>query len=329
MTRTAAPNGGDDLPVLYTVPASEAGSRLDHFLSHRQSGRSRAALSRVIQQGGALVDGLVAKCGLRLKVGSQIALRLPPASPPLRELAPVAMEFPVLYEDEALLVLSKPPGLVVHPACGHWQDTLAHGLLHRYGELPGTDRLRPGIVHRLDKDTSGVLLVARSAEALQALSRAFAQREVEKIYHAVLLRSPATMQGRVVAPIGRHPVHRQKMAIRPPGSGRYAATGWQVLQTFAQGLCLVELRLETGRTHQIRVHMASLGCPVLGDTVYGGAVPAGLALPELRLCLHASRLGLRHPLSGEALSFHAPLWPDLVALLEQLGISDEARRQCL
>ncbi|OQX19680.1 MAG: hypothetical protein BWK76_03725 [Desulfobulbaceae bacterium A2] len=329
MTHAAASNGREELPTSYTVPATETGTRLDHFLAHRLPDLTRSAISRIIQGGGALVDGVVAKCGLRLKADSRIELTLPPSSPSTpTELVPVHIEFPVVYEDASLLVLSKPPGLVVHPACGHWQDTLAHGLLYRYGELPGTDRLRPGIVHRLDKDTSGILLVARTAEALQGLGRAFARREVEKIYHAVLLRSPAILQGRVVAPIGRHPVQRQKMAIRPEGSGRPAATGWQVLQTFALGLCLMELRLETGRTHQIRVHMASLGCPVLGDTVYGGIPPAGYGLPGLRLCLHASRVSLRHPVTGEFMTFHAPLWPDMATLLDQLGISDEARRQC-
>jgi len=318
----------DTLPFTCTVSAVDAGSRLDHFLARHLPGQTRSAISRMIHEGAVLVNGAVAKCGLRLKTDTCIELRRQAGPVVPAQMVPAAIDFPVIYEDEAMLVLSKPPGLVVHPACGHWHDTLAHGLLHRYGELPGTDRLRPGIVHRLDKETSGLLLVARTEEALRQLSRAFARREVEKIYHAVLFRVPSVIRGRIEAPIGRHPVHRQKMAVRPAGSGRHAATAWQVVRVLEQGLALVELRLETGRTHQIRVHMASLGCPVLGDSLYGGQAPARLGLPSPRLCLHASWLSLRHPLTGKQMRFHAPLWPDLAALLLGFGVDTEVWRQC-
>ena len=254
------------------------------------------------------------KAGYRVRTGEKVSGVLPALEPP--ELVAQEVEFPVIFEDEHILVLIKPPGLVVHPAAGHREGTLAHGLLHHCSSLPGTDDLRPGIVHRLDKDTSGIMLAAKTEQALQQMTRDFSDRKISKMYHAVLVRSPGEDEGRIVAPIGRHPVKRQKMAICR--DGRYAATGWKIVERFSNGMCLAELSLETGRTHQIRVHMASMGWPVAGDPLYGGRVSGELAALVSRQLLHASALGFHHPVSGRRLQFRAPLWEDMDAVLQQL-----------
>lgn len=288
--------------------------RLDHFLVQRLAGHSRSALLRLIHDGRITVAGEVCKAGHRLRSGDGVEVVILP--PPPTELIPEPIAFGVLYEDDSLLVLVKPPGLVVHPAAGHWQGTLAHGLLYHCATLPGTEQRRPGIVHRLDKDTSGVMLVAKTEAALRQLTSDFQERSVRKIYHALMLRCPAAEQGRVVAAIGRHPVQRKKMAIR--AGGRHAATCWRVLERYANGMGLMELDLETGRTHQIRVHMASLGSPVAGDDLYGGRVPAAYGLEVGRQLLHASTIAFLHPLSREPLEFTAPLWPDMMTIVSRL-----------
>jgi 23S rRNA pseudouridine1911/1915/1917 synthase len=207
--------------------------------------------------------------------------------------------------------------LVVHPANGHHSGTLVHGLLYRCKHLPAVDESRPGIVHRLDKDTSGVMLVAKTEQALRTLMADFKDRRVQKVYHALLLRCPREHDGRIVAPLGRHPVDRKKMAIQP-GGGKYAATSWQVMERFANGWCLAEIRIETGRTHQIRVHMASMKSPVVGDLLYGGSVDRNAAIKPTRQMLHASTLRFSHPFSGQDLSFTAPLAEDMQSLLDVL-----------
>ena len=226
------------------------------------------------------------------------------------------MPLSILHEDDSILVIDKPAGLVVHPAEGHWQDTLVNGLLHRYPNLPGDDPNRPGIVHRLDKDTSGVLVVAKNSLAHRRLSAAFKDREVHKTYHAVLLRSPKQSQGRLVAPIGRHPVQRQKMAVREE-NGRYAATRWQIVSAWP-GFSLARIEIETGRTHQIRVHMASLGAPVAGDTLYGGQVQEIQGIPVSRQLLHASTLCFPHPETEKMVCYTAPLPSDMQQVLDRL-----------
>jgi 23S rRNA pseudouridine1911/1915/1917 synthase len=303
--------GGDTL----AVTRHEAGLRLDHFLTRHYPDQSRSSLNRLIQSAHVLVNGQPVKAGYRLRPDELVSLVIPAPQP--EELLPEQIDFPVLFEDEHLLVLSKPPGLVVHPASGHTRGTLVHGLLHHCRQLPTVDGGRPGIVHRLDKDTSGVMLVAKTEFTLRALMTDFKDRKIHKTYHALLLRSPRETQGRIVEPIGRHPVDRKKMAIRP-ADGRYAATSWRVVERFANGWCLAQLVIETGRTHQIRVHMASVNTPVAGDTVYGGAVSRDSLIVAARQMLHSSTICFHHPADGRELQFTAPLWADMQQVLAAL-----------
>jgi 23S rRNA pseudouridine1911/1915/1917 synthase len=231
----------------------------------------------------------------------------------------------IVHEDAALLVLDKPAGLVVHPGAGTSSGTLVNALLARVRDLSGVGGvLRPGIVHRLDRGTSGLLLVAKSDEAHRALARQFANRTVEKEYLAVVLGVPARSSGEIDAPIGRDPVHRRRMSVRAP-RGRAARTSWSVEERF-DGAALLRVRIHTGRTHQIRVHLASIGHPVAGDPLYGGTrtppsrgAAALEALSSLaRPALHAARLAFTHPSSGARLVFEAPLPADLAGLLDSL-----------
>lgn len=303
-------------PDRYTIETNEAGQRLDHVLTHRYPQLSRSFLSALIQSGHILVQGRQVKAAYKVRAHDSLTVFFPP--PPPSSLQPEPIDFPILFEDDHLLVLSKPPGLVVHPGNGQHSGTLVHGLLHRYLSLPAVDADRPGIVHRLDKETSGVMLVAKTNMALRTLMTAFKNREIKKTYHALLSRCPRNRQGRVVAPIARHPVHRKKMAIDEK-RGRYAATGWQIVEEFANGWCLAEIIIETGRTHQIRVHMASVQAAVVGDSLYGGAGCQITSSPRIqRQMLHASTLQFAHPFSGEQLCFTAPMWQDMQALLDSL-----------
>jgi 23S rRNA pseudouridine1911/1915/1917 synthase len=298
------------------ITSGETGQRLDHYLTGKYPDQSRSSLNKLINSTHVLVDGMPVKAGHRLREQETITITFPP--PQSATLVPEEIDFGVLFEDEHILVISKPPGLVVHPAAGHHQGTLVHGLLYRCQDLPANEIGRPGIVHRLDKDTSGVMLVAKTEQALRALTADFKDRKIRKIYHALLIRTPRDGDGRVVAPIGRHPVDRKKMAVRPE-QGRYAATNWHILECFVNGWCLAEIGIETGRTHQIRVHMASIKAPVAGDGLYGGAVVDRHAPAKpLRQMLHASTLRFRHPVSGVELSFTAPIWPDMQALIDLL-----------
>ena len=312
---SSAPVAPAEAGARHRVEPCEAGWRLDHFLTARHPGQSRSFFQKLAQQGHIRVnDAPAGKAGQRLRAGDTVEFSPPPPEP--ARLTPERVDFPILHEDEDLLLINKPPGLVVHPGNGHRTATLANGLLHLYRHLPGVEEGRAGLVHRLDKDTSGILLAAKNEPCLRALMTAFQERRVEKRYLALLLRAPKTESGRVVAPLGRHPVARQKMAVRE--DGRFAATTWRVVERFANGWCLADIGLETGRTHQIRVHMASLGCPVAGDEVYGGAVSSGASPAAPRQMLHARTLRFVHPTSGASVSCTAPLWPDMEALLAAL-----------
>jgi len=300
---------------LFVVDSVRAGMRLDRYLADLYPDLSRSRLSGYIRSGLVLVNSGRVKAGYRLRAGDRIRVRQPAPLPEEPEACP--MDLQVIHEDDLLLVLNKPPGLVVHPGAGHAGQTLVNGLLHHCASLPGQDRQRPGIVHRLDKDTSGVMLVAKTEQAMQRLGRAFSDRKVAKTYLAVLLRTPRETQGRITAPIGRHPVRRQKMAVLPQ-RGRFAATNWKVVERYGNGMCLAEIAIETGRTHQIRVHMSHLGAPVAGDLLYGGNVPQEKGLPIHRQLLHASVIAFPHPAGTGLVRFSAPLWPDMEEVIDRL-----------
>ena len=259
------------------------------------------------------VDGAVCKVGYRLHLREEVSVTIPPLVS--SDLTPEHINFRVIYEDDQLLVLSKPPGVVVHPSCGHSSGTLVHGLLYHCENLSGiSGEQRPGIVHRLDKDTSGIMVVAKNDQIHRALIEQFKGRQVQKIYHAILVGKPATSTGRISLPLGRHPVNRQKMAVRQQG-GREAVTCWKILERFPCPYVYVEIKLETGRTHQIRVHMASQGLAVAGDSLYGGIRGDNLNWGIVRQCLHAYQLVFNHPKTNKELCLVAPLWPDFLDVL--------------
>lgn len=293
------------------VPDALAGQRLDQVLAQLLPQYSRSRLQAWIKAGQVLVDGGVAQEPKhKLRGGETLVLEVLP-DPEWLAQVPEDIPLDIVHADAALLVINKPAGLVVHPGSGNWSGTLMNALLHHDPGLAAVPRA--GIVHRLDKDTSGLLVVARSLTAQIDLVRQLQARSVKREYLAVALGS-LKGEGRVEAPIGRHPSLRVRMAVVP--GGKPALTHYRVLQSF-QGATLVVCQLETGRTHQIRVHLAHLGHPLLGDPVYG-RVPPGLPV-FTRQALHAARLGLVHPLTGEAMSWEIPLPTDMQQLLEALA----------
>lgn len=290
------------------------GIRLDQFLSQIIPSASRALVASSIRKGFVFVDAVCRKGSYRLKAGEVVS-----GSIEIRQetdVQPERIDFQVLYEDEYLLLLVKPPGLVVHPGSGNHRGTLVNGLVHYCHSIAEVgDGLRPGIVHRLDKDTSGIMLVAKQDFVHRKLVDVFKNHQLDKEYLTLVHGVLKEKKGRVVAAIGRHPINRQKMAVRP-GDGRHAATTWEVLREFSGKFSLVKVAIETGRTHQIRVHMAHLGYPVAGDRVYGGHRDN---TPFPRQLLHASRLVFRHPVTDQVLDYTAALWPDFIGVLRTLG----------
>ena len=290
------------------------GMRLDQCLAHHLPSVSRALITASIKKGLIFVDGVQRKGSYRLKEREILLGSLEEKTQP--HVFAEHIPFPIVYEDDALLLISKPPGLVVHPGSGNPHGTLVNGLVHYCRSIAGVgDSLRPGIVHRLDKDTSGIMVIAKTEKVHRLLADSFKNRQLEKEYMALLHGLLPEKAGRIVAPIGRHPVRRQKMAIRPT-DGRHAASRWQVIEEFGSTFSLVRVTIETGRTHQIRVHMAHLGCPVVGDTVYGTGRENRLFSRQL---LHASRLTFRHPLTNELIDKKAEIWPDFIHALDGLG----------
>ncbi|HEX6678989.1 MAG TPA: RluA family pseudouridine synthase [Actinomycetes bacterium] len=296
------------------APAASAGRRLDEVLAGL-AGVSRAAAARWVEDGHVLVDGRARPKSHRLRGGEALAWDPPPAEPPGPP-APEARPLAVRYEDERLLVVAKPAGLVVHPAPGHPAGTLVNALLGREGSLSaagGEDR--PGIVHRLDKGTSGLLVVAKDDATHRALARALAAHRIERRYLALVQGHLPAEAGTVDAPMGRHPRDRKRMAVVP--GGRRAVTHWRVRERLP-GADLVEASLQTGRTHQIRVHLAHLRHPVAGDRAYGADPRLAARLGLDRPFLHAWRLTLRHPSDGHVVDVTEPLPDDLEAVLERL-----------
>jgi 23S rRNA pseudouridine1911/1915/1917 synthase len=305
------------------VGDEDAGQRLDRWLAARLPELSRARLQALIEAGHVHVDGLLARASARVKAGQRLEVEVPP---PVAA-TPVAQDLPlsVVHQDAHLLVVDKPAGLSVHPGAGRADGTLVNALLQHVRDLSGVGGvLRPGIVHRLDRGTSGLMVVAKDDATHRALSAQFGARSVEKEYLALVLGHPARREGRVAAAIGRHPVHRQRMAVRTSG-GRSALSEYRVEESL-DGAALLRVRIHTGRTHQIRVHLASIGHPVAGDAAYGGtrAAPARRARSRALLealgrpALHAARLAFTHPATGQRLSFTSPLPEDLATLLEGL-----------
>lgn len=305
---------GDSGSFLFPVEGRQVGLRLDHFLVQVIPDISRAVLINSIRSGQIRVNGLEKKNSYKLKEGDVIGGQI--AVEPALSIEPEEIPLQILFEDEYLLALSKPPGLVVHPGSGNRNGTLVNGLVHHCHAIAMVgDDIRPGIVHRLDKDTSGVMLVAKDEKILRLLAADFKNRRVEKEYLALVHGVFSEGQGRIVAPVGRHPVHRQKMAVQEI-TGRHAATNWRVLKEFENRLSLLALRIETGRTHQIRVHMSHIGHPIAGDLVYGARHQESRFNRQM---LHAARLGFVHPVTKEHLEIVAPLWPDFLQVVETLA----------
>ncbi len=303
-----------------TIEHSLPSERLDVYLRGRFPAVSRGAIQRLIEEGHIRVNDRTVKPTHTPRAGEQVQVHWPEARP--AEAQPEEMPLDVLFEDESLLVLNKPPGLVVHPAAGHEEHTLVNALLHHCaGHLSGIGGVaRPGIVHRLDKETSGCLVVAKNDEAHLALSAQFATRKVEKLYHAILCGELPRDQGEIRAAITRHPSHRKRMTVDDE-AGRAARTGYRVLERL-RGATLVEAVLHTGRTHQIRVHFQHIGFPVVGDATYGSR--QNQRLTELtryaapRQMLHSYRLAFIHPRTAKRLSFDAPRPEDFLDALAAL-----------
>ena len=304
--------------ISIVVDSSDSGRRLDALVHDQYKDLSRSRASALIRSGDIRVDGIQKRPGYKVKTGETISGESPDISHEPIVPEPQAMALDILYEDDQLLVVMKPAGLVVHPGAGNVDATLVNGLLHHYPHMASAceDPLRPGIVHRLDKDTSGLMVVAKTPSAFAFLKDEFFHHRVEKIYQALVWGSHLDDEGRVDLPIGRHPVKRKQMAVDSSG-GRPALTHWTVLNRY-KNACHVRVRLHTGRTHQIRVHFHAMGHPLLGDRVYqfkrfrkqGGAVP--------RQMLHAGELGFHHPVTHEFLSFSSEPPLDFMTTLSKL-----------
>jgi 23S rRNA pseudouridine1911/1915/1917 synthase len=305
---------------LLAVQAGEAGLRLDRFLAARLSQFSRARLQKLVDEGRVRVDGVSCKPSHRLEGGEAVVVELPPKE--MLEILPEAIPLEVLYEDADVAVVNKPAGMIVHPGAGAAGGTLAGALLHRFGRLSGAGgSLRPGIVHRLDKETSGVLIVALTDQAHHALVAQFRERHVEKTYVALLHGLLMEDSGRIELPVARDLRRRSRMTARRR-EGRSALTDWRVCLRF-DGFTLVEARLHTGRTHQLRVHFSALGRPIVGDSLYGAPRRphvGSVSLPPLgRNFLHAAAVRFLHPRTDLPVNVRAPLPAELVAYLHELA----------
>ena len=296
-----------------TLYADIPGERLDAFLARCADNLSRSAAQKLIEDGFVTVDGGKAKKNDKLRVGAEVVYTIP--EPKSVDIAPTEMPLEIVYEDEDVLVINKPKGLVVHPAPGHSDDTLVNGLLYAMGDdLSGINgELRPGIVHRIDKDTSGLLAVAKNDLAHTVLASQLKDHSMHRIYEAIVCGNFRENSGTVDAPIGRHPSDRKKMCVTARNS-RSAVTHWEVVERY-RGYTHIRCKLETGRTHQIRVHMAHIGHPILGDTVYGHK---NKELGQDTQCLHAGTLCFAHPRDGRPVMVFAPLPDYFQKVLEKL-----------
>ena len=317
-------------PTVIVVDVADAGARLDAFLAKRfgsSSGHSRGRLRRAIDSGHVTVDGRQMKASYRIRPGEAISVVVPEV--PRESPEPENVPLDILYEDDWLVAVSKPPGMVVHPARGHWSGTLTAALAYHFQQLSSIGgQTRPGIVHRLDRDTSGVIIIAKTDRAHLALASQFERRTTEKEYFAIVVGAPNCDRDIISQPIGVHPHKREKMALRSGHStSRDAETFYEVDRRF-RGFSVLRVVPKTGRTHQVRLHLAHVGCPVLCDRLYGGR--AQITLGEVidgredervllrRQALHARRLKLRHPGTGREIQFEAPLPDDIQIVLDEL-----------
>ena len=315
----------------------DVGERLDHVLLRHLTDLPEASRTKIQEwiEGGCvtLAGRIPKKSSEKVKKGDLIEVVLPPPPPPRPDILAEDIPLSILFEDSEILVLNKPAGLVVHPAVGHRQGTLVNALLHRSKDWAGPAD-RPGLVHRLDKDTSGVLIIAKTERAMSVLGRAMKERSLEKEYLAVVYGRPAVTKGKIELGILRDPRDRKRMTTSK-SEGRASSTFYEILSESSgplSGLSLLKCRLVTGRTHQIRVHLKALNLPIVGDTVYGSPRWKGLKDEALkaacksfpRQALHAWRLGIRHPVTGEPMSFTAPVPPDMVGLLASAGLGEPA-----
>jgi len=310
-----------DGDLTFTIGSDQAGVRLDAFLASQIEGWSRARLQRLIENEDVLVNGNVSKPSYKLRDGDEIEVEL--VASPADVFTPENIPLDIVYEDETLVVVNKPAGLVVHPAAGTPSGTLANALAYHFQKLPGVS-VRPGIVHRLDRDTSGLLVVAKTEAALENLSDQFRDRSVYKSYVALVHGRVLPNTGKIDQPLARDPSNRTRMAV--VRGGRNALTLYRVRRAFDR-FTLLDVELKTGRTHQIRVHLAWLKHPVVGDETYGGGRDNTIRDPRLRArvralnrqFLHAEKLGFKHPQTGEFVKFESPLPPELEDLLTRIN----------
>lgn len=312
-------------PVEFIVDQSADGMRLDAFLAAQITEHSRVQIRRAINAACVNVDGRRTKASFRLNAGQHVTATLPDVPRPGPEPENIPLE--IIYEDQSLVAINKPPGMVVHPSKGHWAGTLTAGLAFHFEQLSSIGgAARPGIVHRLDRDTSGVIVVAKNDQTHLALAAQFEARTTEKEYFAIITGVPDRDRDVIEQPIGTHPYHREKMAIRADhSSSRNASTFYEIAERFV-GFAAVKLSPKTGRTHQLRVHLAHIGCPVLCDKLYGGRskitmgeIRGGLPDDQVilhRQALHARRLKLIHPETGKPIEFEAPVPADIEDTLQ-------------
>jgi 23S rRNA pseudouridine1911/1915/1917 synthase len=320
--------------ITFTIGKRDAEERLDIFLAQNANALSRSQIKRVITEGNVQVNNLRVKSGYRLKEGDFIVFTK--EEPKSYDVIPENIPLTIIYEDSSIIVLDKPAGMVVHPAAGNYSGTIVNALLFHCKDLSGVGGvLRPGIVHRLDKQTSGLLIVAKSDSAHRGLSKQFKKHMVKKVYKALVHGNVKDDSGLIELPVGRHPTDRKKMSTKSK-RGKMAITHWKVIERYDIAT-LLDVEIETGRTHQIRVHLNTLGFPVIGDAVYGNSkkrtgeikndVLRSILKRIKRQALHASRLGFNHPLDDRYLEFSSPLPDDMAYACEALRQSSSVQRQ--
>ena len=312
--------------VSLSAEITDTDTRIDQYLASKLTDFTRSRIQSLIKEGNVKVNNTPVKTSYRLKAGDIIAISIPPSSPYL--LNPEPLDLSIIYEDTSIIVLDKPPGLVIHPAPGHNSGTLVHGLLHHCDDLSGIGGvLRPGIVHRLDKDTSGLLVVAKNDNAHNFLSSLFKNSRINKRYIALVHGIPENNKGTIDLPISRHPVKRKEMAVSSSSKGKNALTIWKIQEILSDKFALLSVTIKTGRTHQIRVHMSHMGHPVVGDPVYGFKstwwkknthYSKEIVDSIKRQMLHSEYLGFLHPDTEEYMEFNSPIPPDMRLVIKNL-----------